>query len=1085
MSERPETNFDDLARHAAFLRRVAARLAGAGDADDLAQDAFLIGMRERSRRGDPPRAWWVRVIRNLFVDRLRSEKRRSAHELQAMPNAESIDPRLESEHRELLAALTRAMCALSSEQYRVVRMRWFDGRSPTEIAALTGEPLATVKRRLERALAAMRERLGHEKPDWRAALPIFLGSAAPAGIGSAWAAWKGACAAMAVQKKFGVAAAVIVIGLGVGAFALLDRSGGEDESIVDVATELSAKIVEEPRRAAESPATTAPTATVPTLPTDDEFFAKVDRDLDIFGRVVDASSQPIAGATVRSLAYPWRRVSVLNRVGYDEARLVESASTDPLGRFILRHRRGDVVDLEVFAQGFERRTFAQKQAGEKCVLTLDRPLPFRVAVVDESDRPVEGAALHVWRMIEGRDARSRTTHDRRGKTGANGELAIDDVSAGPLIVNVDHPFLSGADWTPFVLKEPGQRIVVTLKAGTRFDGRVVDAQTGFGIAGAKVGDGWNDLTSTMTDDAGRFSISLHVGDSPNLLRAAHPQYAERLEGLPKGGREIVIALSKCQSVVGRVVDVGGAPISGAFVSAIAEFDLGVLGAADAHSATTAADGTFKIDGLRPDLMHSYVVQASGFGRDVFDPWPNPDGDGRRTVGDLVLEKGVSIEGRVVAADGRPAADIAVRLDGSFAEATKRARTGGRPGVSDYGRTEERRTDDLGRFRFPDLSSGEYTLTVGQIDGLPVKRNVTWKRGETPEFVEIRFENEAPLQVIVIDDADQPVAGLPVSVTVDGRGSQEKRTGADGGASFSGVDPGRTFHLSLELAGRPYLGQAYREMKRTDDRVTVRLERAAVISGRVEKEDGTGAAGYIVTAQFDGEETGATSDHDGKFRVNARTGKTAQIRCDGERVNSSFDIEHSTMRGGPVEVVAPRDHVRLIVRELTADKTLTIVVRDAEGRPSANAQIFLSVAGVAPPTYEADAEGVAVLRGLIATELRLSAAAKVRKEGVGVARARVVPNGQTITMTLPATVKSIGSVILSNGQPAVGARVEVQEADGGFAAIADKNGVAEISTAGDGPFRVEVSWKGSDGAIERAALESFKPGPFVFRLRPID
>src|SRR5204863_3758818 len=77
------------------------------------------------------------------------------------------------ETREVWARVQRAVEALPSEQRRAVLLHYVDGLACEEIAALLGEPAGTVRVRLHRARARLRDRLARPAPT-RKEIPTMI-----------------------------------------------------------------------------------------------------------------------------------------------------------------------------------------------------------------------------------------------------------------------------------------------------------------------------------------------------------------------------------------------------------------------------------------------------------------------------------------------------------------------------------------------------------------------------------------------------------------------------------------------------------------------------------------------------------------------------------------------------------------------------------------------------------------------------------------------------------------------------------------------------------------------------------------------
>ncbi|QDU65971.1 RNA polymerase sigma factor [Engelhardtia mirabilis] len=168
--------YEQLLSQGAWVRDLARRLVRDPDlADDLAQEAWLAAARIRWSEVHSPRAWMATVLRRALRERLRGEERRALRERSSSrPEAVDADPAdivaRAAAHQDVVEAVMQL-----PEHYRlVVLRRYFDGQSPEEIARATNVPVATVKTRLQRGLAALRERLdrkhGGDGRSWAVAL---------------------------------------------------------------------------------------------------------------------------------------------------------------------------------------------------------------------------------------------------------------------------------------------------------------------------------------------------------------------------------------------------------------------------------------------------------------------------------------------------------------------------------------------------------------------------------------------------------------------------------------------------------------------------------------------------------------------------------------------------------------------------------------------------------------------------------------------------------------------------------------------------------------------------------------------------
>jgi RNA polymerase sigma factor (sigma-70 family) len=155
---------DVLEQQGRNLRALArSLLRDAHAADDVVQESWLAYFAQPA--GVPGRlsAWLGTVTRRLASRRMRGEgRRRAREEFCATPEPVEALPELALEREEALRVVTAALLALDEPFKSTLILRYYDERSPTEIAKLQGLPLATVKSRLARGLERLREKLGTE-----------------------------------------------------------------------------------------------------------------------------------------------------------------------------------------------------------------------------------------------------------------------------------------------------------------------------------------------------------------------------------------------------------------------------------------------------------------------------------------------------------------------------------------------------------------------------------------------------------------------------------------------------------------------------------------------------------------------------------------------------------------------------------------------------------------------------------------------------------------------------------------------------------------------------------------------------------
>ncbi len=147
---------------------VAYRILSDPDAaSDATQDAFLSAYKAmRKFRGGSFKAWLLRIVTNACYDQLRRKKRRPASSLDDLPveaehsqymrdPAEQPDEYVE--RQELGGAIQAGISTLPVEQRTVLVLSDVQGLSYNEIAEVMGLSLGTVKSRLSRGRARLRD----------------------------------------------------------------------------------------------------------------------------------------------------------------------------------------------------------------------------------------------------------------------------------------------------------------------------------------------------------------------------------------------------------------------------------------------------------------------------------------------------------------------------------------------------------------------------------------------------------------------------------------------------------------------------------------------------------------------------------------------------------------------------------------------------------------------------------------------------------------------------------------------------------------------------------------------------------------
>jgi RNA polymerase sigma-70 factor (ECF subfamily) len=157
--------------HLPLLIRTAAALVGRADAEDAAQEALMRAWKAwPTLDGDAMvRPWLVRIVVNVCSDWQRGRFGTSRRRNDILPGDDVMplvlpgsDPG-SSDHATALD-LRQAITALTPDLRQSVILRYYVGLDASEIGGALGIPAATVRTRLRRALALLRDHLNLPTP---------------------------------------------------------------------------------------------------------------------------------------------------------------------------------------------------------------------------------------------------------------------------------------------------------------------------------------------------------------------------------------------------------------------------------------------------------------------------------------------------------------------------------------------------------------------------------------------------------------------------------------------------------------------------------------------------------------------------------------------------------------------------------------------------------------------------------------------------------------------------------------------------------------------------------------------------------
>lgn len=313
------------------------------------------------------------------------------------------------------------------------------------------------------------------------------------------------------------------------------------------------------------------------------------------------------------------------------------------------------------------------------------------------------------------------------------------------------------------------------------------------VAAVSLGVWWNVARDERSHaEAPRGSGTLSAGRADPAGTLAEPGARAARESLepapstPKPVQAPAPALELAPRVAGRCVDERLVPIAGARVELVAE--------ESADSATCARDGAFSL-AVRADARGACTLraQAAGFATRFLEL--NAPTGGTLGLGDVVLEPGGSVRGRVLDRAGRPFAGATATVTGPDLWGTlEEARVKGPFGENLLVGT----SGDDGRFEIAGVGTGPVRVW-GSAAGMrhAVSPPLEVRAREATEEVELRLEpirGDDRIRGIVLTPAGEPVPGA-------GLDCMERAGGGMTSFPFETDEDGR-----FELAAKP--GRVY-------------------------------------------------------------------------------------------------------------------------------------------------------------------------------------------------------------------------------------------------------------------------------------
>ena len=787
--------------------RALARHLCQGDVDraeDLVQDTCRLALRDRPAPFSKGLGAWCRgVLRNRFRERARREKRGRYREqavARERPEIVHDEAQARCERAELLERLVAHVLALDARYRDVLLQRYFEDRPFDQIAARDAIPLETIRTRHRRALHTLRRRLdaesGGDRSRWILGLMLATGlwQTRAVATGSTSAAITASITWGAFAMKKMICACALALLLLGGGIAWIFWTG---ESRRPVDDRLSRSASEELRGESASTDETPQHRSSPSLVISGESIpaepAPKTPPARVIGVVRDWAGAPLDDVRVEAAL-----VKKPDHFSPEVQVVVAQASTNEDGEFELGGL--DAGTYFVRAIGHTQRPVQIKNlllaAGDErwIEIRMTRGLEITGRVVADSGAPIAGATVETTpdfeqygTVVYGSAGKSRdwTREELRETTAADGTFRLSRLGSGNHRIVARHP-----DWVSTVVPmvaASSEGLTIVMARGSVVRGHVMDA-TDAPVEAARLtlelydesfisGKQWRRHLKTTSDADGRFAFQ-NASSGRSILEVSAKDLPERVLEVvvPETGSppiELEVRLGAGATLRGRVVAGDGTGVSEAEIRIES-----IAGPVVRQDTLSAEDGTFLFEGLERGLEYRIALRDSRF--------RSPEAlnvhviDEHTDVGEVSLERGLSLHGRVVTAPGHePVAGVDVQLEHD------------RSGNSSWrvsGKSTKSGLD--GSFEFSGLKEHTYRVVV-EATGWGIARSdwVSLTTGEDVPEVTVAFGDGPKLSGRVVDDQGAPLAGARVLISENGQGDVATWSDRQGHFLFQHVESG--------------------------------------------------------------------------------------------------------------------------------------------------------------------------------------------------------------------------------------------------------------------------------------------------------
>jgi protocatechuate 3,4-dioxygenase beta subunit len=781
------------------------------------------------------------------------------------------------------------------------------------------------------------------------------------------------------------------------------------------------------------------------------------------GTVRGPEGKPIEGAVVlyRPLAASPREFAASTR-------------TDAEGRFRAELKAAGPVYVRVTAKGLAGRSFEKVQPASPLTVVLDRGQAIEGNVRDGAGQPLADALVTASpasvALVSGWDTGTQSIET---KTDAKGHFRLGGIGPDLYTVSANARGFGSARKSNV---RPGGTVNLVARPGGWLAGRVSDPK-GRPLPGALVRaelepQFWASSAVVATDAEGRFEVpSLDPGAYTVVAR--HADFAPGVVGGVavdvEGRDEVAISLPPGAAVSGRVVDAEGRPLEGRVAGQELAGQTMPRSLTELLRADAGADGRFRIERVPPGSYALGVVANRYSGRRIETDVAAADVD----LGDIALEEGLTVRGRVRTAAGAPIPD---------AEIT----TGGFDILKPSAYVQTRSEAD-GSYALAGLVPGPMRVNVRAFGFAPINAKTVTPGPDPVDFI---LTAGGSVSGLVVEDGDRPIDAYRVVASAGKargpwEGRSEKSVGSADGRFVLEDLTEDTYVLQVVVPDRaPATVAGVRVVPgKTTDAGVIRVPRGGIVRGTVVDSSGDPVNGAMVKAfgvTQDAmewrDELQALSEPSGSFEIRGVPEGPRQLVASHPDYATGDVMVDVAAAKGPVES-------RIV---LTQGGRIEGVARKRDGTPLAGLMLNVYSAsrmrtgGMRPNTVTRADGGFTIEHVLPGpTYVNLMANMGGGRMVSMLSKQVEIREGETASLDLTSRDILMNGHVTKSGMPLAGVRVRFH-GDGGMSMMMT-SGFDAVQGAPTGPQR-DVGTTGEDGTF---ALILSGPGKYWANTESVD